>query len=451
MSRRLAGALALAAACVGVAACGDDSPTSRFVPALDRQTPEEREASEKFAQAQTLLDAGSEREAESALRRVLELSPKHVRALTALGDLLLRHRRFDDATPVLRRLVELSADTANKKRLVESLNGQRDFVGAEAVARQWAKTSRDSAEAWYQFGCALHELGRLDDAAQALDTAATKQASRGDVRSRLGLVHLAQGKRDAAESDQRDALRRDPRCVEAWPRLGDAVAQAGPARYDEAVAAYRRALEAGAPGAGGIHARLYRLLRLVAARDPSKAREADAEWKTLLDVAGRDMTPSFGLPPAASTDDEAALRAAVVASPDDAKARGRYATCLHRRGDVAGALPEYAEAARTAPDDARIRAAFGAALLVSGDVAAATPHLAAAAKRDPSDETTARNLGWASLVAGSDADALAAFERALRLAKDDRLALRGRGLAKLHAGELDAGLRDVTDSGWGGR
>jgi tetratricopeptide (TPR) repeat protein len=452
---RRAGAFVAVVLCCVAAGCGDQPSSRRGVQALVEPSPAEREAAVQYAQARTLLDAGDERAAEAALRRALKLSPDHPKALAALGGLLLRRRRFDEATPLLRRCVELDPDDVERRKaLYQSLCGRRDFAGAETAARAWIGVARSSGDAWYSLGCALHEQGKLGPAAKALETAGTKQAARGEIRSRLGLVLLAQGKRAQAEAAQRDALQRDPRFVDAWARLGDAIAAAGPSRYGEAVAAYRSG--AAAVGADGVHARLYRLLRLMAESDATKTSDADAQWSTLLAIAGREMLPAGGLPaaktPAADPErEEKALRAAVVASPDDGAARGRYAMCRHRRGDVEAALPEYAEAARAAPADATIRAAYGAALLVADDVEGARTQLAEATRLDPSNALASRNLGWALLRLGRDAESIAAYDRALATSKDDRLARRGRGLAKMHAGRLDEGLKDVVESGWGGR
>jgi len=452
---RGAGAFVAVLLCALAVGCGDGAPSRRGVPTLEEPSPAESEAVRGVAQAEALLDMGDERAAEPLLRRAVELSPRNAKALAALGGLLLKARRFDEATPFLRRYLELVPDDFVQHRaLYAALCGRRDFAGAEAAARAWIKTARDFGEPWFALGCALHELGRLDAAATALEQAATRQAARADIRSRLGLVLLAQGKRAEAEAAQRDALQRDPKFVEAWSRLGDVIAAAGPQRYGDAIAAYRRAAQDG--GGGGVRARLFRLLRIVAASDAATAPQADAEWTALLEVAGREMLPSGGLPPHKSAPndpdrDEKALRAAVVANPDDAPARGRYAVRLHRRGDVEAALPEYAEAARAAPNDAAIRGAYGAALLVHGDAAAARPHLEAASRLDASNVVTARNLGWALLSLGRDAEAVSEYDRALSKSPDDRLARRGRGLAKMHAGDLDGGLKDVVESGWGAR
>jgi tetratricopeptide (TPR) repeat protein len=454
MASRRARALAAFVLCAAAAACGDESTTKRAVSPLEPRSAGEAEAAEQFAAAQAFLDAGDDRLAEPVLRRVLDQAPKHAKALAALGDLCFRRRSFEEAVQLLARYVELEPDDFDhRRRLFEAYCGKRDFVGAETAARAWVAHDRDFGEPWYALGCAQHELGKLDAAVKSLEAAGARQSSRGDVRSRLGLVLLAQGKHAAAEAAQRDALQRDPRYVPAWSRLGDLIALAGASRRSEAITAYRRGAQAS--GSGAVHARLYRQLRLASAADASRAEEADAEWKTLVAVLGRDMLPFAGLPaPTGEAPDpdreEKALRAAVVASPDDALARARYATCLHRRGDVSRAVEEYAEASRAAPSDASIRAAYGAALLAKGDAGAAVVELSEATKLGRADGTTSRNLGWALLLLGRDADAVLAFDRALALSADDRLSRRARGIARMHAGDLDGGLKDVVDSGWSG-
>jgi len=260
-------------------------------------------------------------------------------------------------------------------------------------------------------------------------------------------VLLAQGKTSDAEAAQRDALRRDPRFLDAWARLGDVIALAGPSRYLEAVDAYRRA----SPVAGGVRARSYRLLRLVAASDASKTADADAEWEALVALAGREMLANGGLdPPATKPADPAReekdLRAALEARPDDAKTRCKYATLLHRRGDVDDAIAEYAEAAAAAPNDASIRTAYGAALLAKGDPAAAQKELETAVKLDRTNALALRDHGWSLLRLGRFGESVDAFSASLAV-RADRLARLGRGLARLHLGN-DEGLADLAAAGW---
>lgn len=447
--------LLLAALGLLAAAC-DDEPgaAARGVPPLEIPTEAERQAADAYAEAESLLAAGREKQAEPLLRRVVDLSPRHAKALAALSDIDLRRRRFDDAADLLRRLVAVAPDDQTARRkLVEALDGKRDYAGAEAVSRDWTRDARDNSDAWYALGCALHSQGKLEPAAQALKQAASLKASRADVRSRLGLVYLAQGKRADAEAAQRDAVTRDPRFGEAWLRLAEIVDAGGPARRAEAIDAYRRAVQADPARFAAAHAELYRLLRLAGRSDPSAAAEAETEWKVLLRVAGRDMLPWGGLgapaPEAADpAKEERKLREAVEAKPGDSEARMRFAMFLHRQGDVVRAVDEYAEATLGDAADPRLRAALGAALLVKGDAETAEPQLREALRLDATDQTTWRNLGWALLQLGRDADAVAAFDEALKRFDGDRLARRARGLAKLHQGDLDGGRADLVAAKW---
>ncbi len=443
--------LLVAAVAVCAAACGDEPGSAGpGVRPLEIPSAAEREASDAYAAAEPLVAAGREKQAEPLLRRVVELAPQHAKALSALSDILLGRRRFDEAAEHLRRLVAISPDDQSaRRRLFEALDGMRDPAAAEAMARAWTKEARDSSDAWYALGCALHTLGRLEPAAQALRQAATLKAARADVRSRLGIVYLAQGKRAEAEAAQRDAVARDPRFGLAWLHLARLIDADGAPRRAEAIEAYRRAVAAEPAKFAAAHAELYRLLRL----DPSATSEAESQWKVVLRVTGRDMLPwgGLGAPAAAVADtakEERRLREAVEASPDDAEARMRFAMFLHRQGDVAKAVDEYAEAALGDPADARIRSALGAALVVNGDPGTAEPQLREALRLDATDQTTWRNLGWALLLLGRDADAVVAFDEALKRFEGDRLARRARGLARLHRGEIDTGAADLAASGW---
>ena len=442
-----------------LAAC-DDQPATAIqdeVRPLALPSGAEREAASKFADARDLVEAGHDAQAEPLLRRVLELSPRHAGALGDLAGVLARRGRHVEAASLLRRLAEVTPeDPTVRRRLFDALMAQRDLAGAEAVAHDWSKEFRDSSDAWFAFGCVQHEAGRLEGAEQALRQASTLKASRADVRSRLGLVYQAQGRLAEAEAAQRDAKERDPGCGVAWLRLGDLLALGGAARRAETIDAWRHAVQADAARLAPARADLYRSLVLGAREGVAPAEDAEAEWKSVLRAAGRDMLPWGGLgapaaPGADAAKEEKRLRAAVVADPADARARLLYAMCLHRRGELAHAADEYAEAAAADPADARIRSALGAAMLVGGDAAAAEPHLREAVRMNATDQTSWRNLGWALVLLRRDDDAVAALDSALRLFSGDKLAHRARGLARLHRGDLDEGLAEIVASGWTAR
>lgn len=449
MPRRAALAVVLAFAC----GCGDEGRRGGDVAPLEVPSAEEREAVRLFAEAKELLDAGADKEAEPLLRRVLERAPRHAGALGALSRIVVERRAFDEGAELAARLVEASpSDAAARARLVEAHTGRRDLAAAEAAARAWTKEAPNNSDAWFALGNALSAARRWEPAVQALKQASTLKAARADVRSALGLVYEAQGKRAEAEAAQRDAIQRDPRFGLAWLRLAVLLEEGGAAREAEAITAYGNAIKWEPARCSPARADLYRLLRRAADRDPSQAAAAELEWKSLVRVAGRDLLPWSGLgaPPAEPPSDRAerALRAALEAKPDDAEARMRYAMLLHRRGELDAAVEEYAEAMLADPSMARLRAALGAAFLAKGDPGTAEPQLREAARLDPTDTVTWRNLGWALVTGGRSADAVAPLTEALSRNPSDRLARRALGIARLGAGELDAGIEELTAAGW---
>ena len=449
-------ALAVLLAGAALSACDEEpaTPVEGEVRPLDLPTGAEREAAAKYADAEALLDAGHDAQAEPLLRRVVELCPSHTGALGDLSGILMRRGRPGEAAALLRRLVAaVPGDATARRRLFDAVVAQRDTSSAEAVARNWTKEFQDSSDAWYALGCALHDAGKLDAAVNALKQAATLKGSRADVRSRLGLVYLAQGNIAQAEAAQRDAKERDPNYGDAWLRLGDLLARGGAPRRAETIDAWRHAIQSDPPRFAPLRVDLYRALVLAVREGQAAADEPETEWKSIVRAAGRDMLPwgGLGAPAPQSADsskEEKALRAAVIADPADARARFRYAMLLHRRGEFVHASDEYAEAAKSDPADARIRSALGAALLAAGDTAAAEPHLREAVRLGPTDQTAWRNLGWTLVLLRRDDDAVAALDTALRLYDGDRLAHRARGLARLHRGDLDAGLAEIVASGW---
>lgn len=449
-------ALALLLAATALPACDEEpaTPVEGEVRPLDLPSDADREAASKYADASALLDAGRDGQAEPLLRRVLELSPGHAGALRDLAGILMGRGRPGEAAALLRRLVAAVPDDASaRRRLFDAVVAQHDTSAAEAVGHDWTREFPDSSDAWYALGCALHDAGKLDQAVHALKQAATLKGQRADVRSRLGLVYLAQGQLAQAEAAQRDANQRDPNYGDAWLRLGDLLARGGSSRRAETIDAWRHAVLSDPARLAALRVDLYRALVRAAREGQAAADEPETEWKSVVRAAGRDMLrwDGLGAPAPQSGDpskEEKALRAAVIADPSDAQTRFRYAMALHRRGDLTRAAEEYAEAARSDPADARIRSALGAALLAAGDAAAAEPVLREAVRLGPTDQSAWRNLGWTLVLLRRDDDAVAALDSALRLHDGDRLARRAHGLARLHRGELDAGVAEVVASGW---
>jgi len=104
---------------------------------------------------------------------------------------------------------------------------------------------------------------------------------------------------------------------------------------------------------------------------------------------------------------EPQFHAAAAANLPSADLHLGLATCLGRRGDLAGAGRALAEARRLEPDNPVILANVGILQAASGDLAAAIGSLAAAVKADPSLDEARFNLAVAYAKAGRRHEAAA--------------------------------------------
>lgn len=217
-----------------------------------------------------------------AYRSVVQLTPAYAPAWHQLGQLYLRLERVDEALTPLKRAVELDpTDGWSHHRLgyVYAEQGEPDRAIAhyrQAVERH--QSDEERAAAWYQLGRLYQEHQRDDEAIEAYEQTLALEPERAAAWERLADLHRRQNRPDEAIETYREAIELDP--APAWPyhKLGLIYADRGETetaihyyrqaidrhrtgpdravswnnlgnackslnRYDEAIEAYRRALE----------------------------------------------------------------------------------------------------------------------------------------------------------------------------------------------------------------
>ncbi|HUB58978.1 MAG TPA: tetratricopeptide repeat protein [Candidatus Micrarchaeia archaeon] len=122
--------------------------------------------------------------------------------------------------------------------------------------------------------------------------------------------------------------------------------------------------------------------------------------------------------------------------PSDFGAHYNLAAILEMRGDLPGAVTEFAEAVRIQPDDPIANNALGGALLASGRVDEAIAHLNIALKGRPDYFDAHYNLGNALATQGDFTGALTHFRAAVRLNPGDAGAEANLGSALAETGNL---------------
>lgn len=463
-------AAALAVSLLVLVACGEEpqaQPRRTRVQELALPSDADREAGEKFREAEAFVAARKPKLAEPLLERVLELRPADRPALELLARCRIERGKLDEAVPLLRRARETPGrNAAARALLVRTLMQLGHFEEAEKEARAWTEVDAQAVDSWFDLGRCLYQLGRAEDAIQAFRRAEALKSSRADVRSELGLALAAAGRLAEAEEKQRDAIDRERDSADAWFRLGDVIFRRDPKRVREAVEAMEEAIRRDERMVVA-HLYLFRVCRLArpAEGDPLRAR-GERAWREVLRLHDRaQVTPALGgdvrADPAAN---EVALREQVALRPSEPGPHAALARHLlaERRHDEAAAA--FREAVAAGATDVRTRLLFAATLVTAAQSPAARPAQAQRSAEDllreaetqcravlaefPEDTSTNRLLAWVLLLQGRDAEAMAAADRAVAGAPDDVLAKKVRALARMHSGEVDEGLHDLAALGW---
>jgi tetratricopeptide (TPR) repeat protein len=217
-----------------------------------------RSARAQFNQGPTLFEAGRREEAVAHVRRATELDPTYTEAWINLGGYLLHMERFDEARRAFEGALAAEPDDEHAHLAMGALE-HREGNFRKAVDHFEIALREDPglAEAWYDLGLAQQDLGDTTAAIAAFRNAVALAPTDPDARNNLAWLLVLTGPSAAeALTEARTAvqLRAD---AASWDTLAEAAWRAG--ETNEAVTAWRRALELGAPNADAIRRRLTEL------------------------------------------------------------------------------------------------------------------------------------------------------------------------------------------------
>jgi tetratricopeptide (TPR) repeat protein len=284
------------------------------------------QAATGLAAAGALHRAGQLAQAEEAYRRLLQLRPLDVGALTGLGACLAQTGRPADATEFLRRAVAASPDAAAAAPALANLGNVLQAAGrleeALAAVDQARGAMPGNAQLLVNRGNLLRLLGRPAEARTSYDDALLLDPRNAQARLGRGILLNAAGAHEPALAEFTAAVRAAPQ--EALAHYNQGVALQALERMEEAAAAFEAAL----------------------ARD---AGHADA-WLNLAIVRkAQDRGPAA----LAATARALALRADW---PEALATRGHL---LQEAGDLQGALDCYTRALAREPDNAGVHLTRG--------------------------------------------------------------------------------------------
>lgn len=179
--------------------------------------------------------------AERLWRSTLEVEPSNPRAHLALGAVLLREERFDEAIALYRGALQKDARfVAGHYGMAQVLHALQRYDEALAHAEQAVQLDPKYPEANTVKGVILTKLGRHEEAAAAFRRALELDDTHSEAHFYLACIYDDQRNVDAAIHHYRETLRIRPEHANALRQLADLLVKVNePA---EAISLYRRNL-----------------------------------------------------------------------------------------------------------------------------------------------------------------------------------------------------------------
>ena len=187
-------------------------------------------------------DAKAQRfhEAELDLHPAIGSDPQNAALHFALGGMLIRQERWDDAFDEITLAAQLMPDLPeNHSSLAYIFYRLDDGPNAIAEARTALSMDPQNAEAYQFLGLALYSNGQYAAAVHAFDESLARDAANSDTYYDLGITLHAAGNQTAAITSYREAIHLNPVFWEAHSNLAVVLHEQN--KLDEAIFEYREA------------------------------------------------------------------------------------------------------------------------------------------------------------------------------------------------------------------
>jgi tetratricopeptide (TPR) repeat protein len=269
----------------------------------------------------------------------------------------------------------------------------KDIVPQRAVAafREAVRLKPEYAEAHYNLGRLLSDLGKLDEAIAEYREAIRLQPKYADAHRNLGLAFKKQGKLDEVIATYREAIRLNPEYADAHLTLGTALGQQG--KLHEAAAACREAIQLN-PEYPDAHFTLGTALSL-----QGKLDEAIAAFREAIrlnpDLVDAHYHLGITLGNQGKLDEAVAeLRGVVRMKPEDARGHLDLGVALHQQGRLEEAASAYREAIRLQPKNADAHRNLGVAYLSQGKLSESVDAMRESVRLAPNHPRWINELAW---------------------------------------------------------
>ena len=283
-----------------------------------------------------------------------------------------QYGRYDDAEKLARSLsIKFPCHNFSWKILgavFKATDRNSEAVNANQTA---VALSPQDAEAHYNFGNTLKELGRLDEAEASYTQTIALQPDYAEAHSNLGNTLQELGRLDEAEATFRQVIALKPNYTEAHSNLGNTLQELG--RLDQAEASFRKAI-ALKPDFADAHYNLGNTLKEIGRLD-----EAEASFRKAIalkpDFAVAHYNLGNMLKELGRLDEaEVSCRQAIALKPDYAEAHSNLGVTLQELGRLDEALASYSQAIALKPDYAEAHSNLGVTLNAMGSRESALKH-----------------------------------------------------------------------------
>ena len=391
-----------------------------------------------------LMNLGQGEGAEESLRQVTILAAEqsaplqHAAALQSLGVIAAQRGDFTQAETLLRRALELQPDYIDAhNNLGNLLQLTMRLSEAETCYRRVLELQPGYANAYYNLGNLLQQVNRLSEAESCYRDALKLKPDYAEANNNLGNVLQQTGRPFEAEASYRIALQMKPDYVEAHNNLGNMFEKAS--RLSEAEASYRLALEF-QPDYPIAHFNLGKLLQ-----QSDRLPEAETSYRRALDLKSdyADALISLGSllqQIGRMSEAEASYLRVLELKPDYIEAYNNLGILLENSNNLPEAEAYYRQALELKPDYIESYNNLGNLLVNANRLTEAEVSYRRAMELQPDYATTHYNLGSLLQQTNRMPEAEASYLRALKLKPDFAEAHGNLGVIIRDFGKLDEAL-----------
>jgi len=377
----------------------------------------DQKVDEAVAKANEQLQKGKLEDALKTMNKLVSGTPTS-EAFLAMCRFQDRLGGIDEAVAACKKAVDAGQGAVRAEALGAASTLTLRTGSAKAAAAQAEQAVALAATASTLSALALAQA-RLDPA-KALETAdkALAAGATSEANAARGVALLSLGRNDDAIAAFRKAIELDARSVRGHAGLTAALVAAG--KGAEAVTAGRKAVEVD-PNAAEAHALLGSALMAADSKNwgDAIAEAQDGSFKNPKNPEIHMIVAKIFEADGRFDQAAAEYRKALELDPDFSPSRSALINAQFRKGDLDGALVEARKLAAAAPNSGDAQVLLGELLLRKNDYEAAVAPLEKAAKLLPGSAEAHYYLGRAYHFTGRAKEALAPYEKAVQLAPNN--------------------------------